>query len=127
MTQAINQPNQELNLEAKLAHFTSTDDYYQHWLGKLIYTDGVKFLAEKAGVYWLLDSIALYQPQVLVDSMLQEFQIWRLKVDDYSGVLTCERDTDDIFLTENIPYTDFPLKEIKLYLENGVLCLPSER
>lgn len=127
MTQSIDRPTNELNLEAELAQFTCTNEYHKHWLG-LIYTDGVKFLHQKAQAYWLLDSIALYQQKVLADPMLQEFQIWRLKLTkDKAAVLTCERDTNDIFLTENIPYTDFPLPEIKLYLENGVLCLPSER
>ena len=126
MTQTTDQPTQELNLKAELAQFTGTIDYHKHWL-KLIYTDGVKYLVEKAGAYWLLDSIALYQEKCLTDPMLREIQFWRLKVQDESGVLTCERDKDDIFLTEEIIYTDFPLDEITLYLENGILCLPSER
>nr|WP_193565343.1 DUF6876 family protein [Microcystis aeruginosa] len=58
-------------------------------------------------------------------------QFWKLKVNpDNSAVLTCERDTDDIACEQKIPYTDFPIKEIRLYLINmgsggGVLMLPS--
>jgi hypothetical protein len=29
-------------------------------------------------------------------------------------------------LTQNIPYTDFPLAEVKMYLTEGVLMLTSE-
>jgi len=126
MTQPTNETTENLNLNAQLAQFTGGGDCYKHWLG-LVYTDGVKFLAKKADAYWLLDSIALYQPKCLKDPMLQEIQFWKLKVKDNSGVLTCERDKNDVFLTENIIYTDFPLEEITLYLENGILCLPSER
>ena len=59
--------------------------------------------------------------------MLQEIQFWNLQVKpDNSAVLTCERDKDDIALTQEIEYTDFPLKNVRLYLTNRVLMLPSE-
>jgi hypothetical protein len=29
-------------------------------------------------------------------------------------------------LTQEIPYTDFPLSEIRFYFQQGVLMLPSE-
>lgn len=45
---------------------------------------------------------------------------------DNSAVLTCERDTDEPMITQEIPFTDFPLAEITLYLCDGVLLLPSE-
>jgi hypothetical protein len=31
-----------------------------------------------------------------------------------------------VVLTKRIPYTDFPLAEIKLYFTDGVILLPSE-
>lgn len=44
--------------------------------------------------------------------MLREIQFWNLQVKpDNSAVLTCERDEDDIALTQEIEYTDFPLKK----------------
>ncbi len=87
----------------------------------------IQYLAEKAGAYWLIDAIASHQPQVLKDSMLQEIQFWKLKVNaDQTAQLICERDTGDVFLTQDIGFTDFPLDEIKLYLVSGVLMLPSE-
>jgi len=45
---------------------------------------------------------------------------------DGTGKVICERDTNDIAITQDIPYTDFPLDEIKLYCINGVILLPSE-
>ena len=38
-------------LEADLAQFYGTDNWWRHWTGRITYTDGVKFLAEKAGAY----------------------------------------------------------------------------
>jgi hypothetical protein len=115
--------------QADLAQFTGTTQWYKHWLKRFTYTDGVKYLAEQCEAYWLLDAIASHQTkQLLSDQMLREFQIWILKVnlEDSTAKLICERDTDDVVLTQDIPYTDFPLAEIKLYLTEGVLMLTSE-
>jgi len=85
------------------------------------YTDGVKFLWESCDAYWLLIAIASYRRK-------EEFQIWELKVDNGSAVLTMKEDSNRrAKVRQEIPLTDFPLDGIKLYLENGVLCLPSER
>lgn len=111
--------------KADLEQFTGTSCYYRHWLG-LRYTDGVKFLVDRAGAYWLVDTIALHQPNCLKDSMLQEFQFWKLKVENQSGLLICERDTEDVYLSEQIPFTDFPFADMTFYLSGGVLYLPSE-
>ena len=116
--------SKNLNLE----QFTGTENYYQHWLG-IHYTDGVKYLADEAAAHWLIDAIASWQssPQVKQDRMLQEIQFWKLRVNsDQSATLTCERDSDDVALTQEIEFTDFPLEEVRLYLSNGVLLLPSE-
>ncbi|MCC3499661.1 MAG: hypothetical protein JGK38_24210 [Microcoleus sp. PH2017_15_JOR_U_A] len=111
--------------KADLAQFTGTSRYYQHWLG-LRYTDCVQFLADRAGACWLLDAIASHQPNCLKDPMLQEIQFWKLKVENQSGVLVCERDQGDVYLSQQIPFTDFPLDSISLYLADGILYLPSE-
>ena len=42
--------------EADLAQFTGTSTYYQHSLS-VQYTDGVHYLAERGGAYWLIDAI----------------------------------------------------------------------
>ena len=119
--------------ELELKQFTGTNHYYSHWTRSLVYTDGIQFLCNN-GAAWLVDAIASYQSkkQITQDSMLQEYQFWTLRVDleSHKAVLACERDTNDIVLTQNIDYTDFPLSGIKLYLvESGqrkVLMLPSE-
>jgi hypothetical protein len=119
--------NPDTLTQADLEQFTGTENWYQHWLGVFQYTDGIKFLAEKAKAYWLLDAIASHQPTCLKDSMLRQIQFWKLNVENNTAFLICERDLGDVFLTQTIAYTDFPLQELTLYVENGVLCLPSER
>lgn len=112
--------------QADLAQFSGTTRYYQHWLRRFVYTDGVHYVAETGGAYWLIDAIASYQPKLFTDPMLQQFQHWKLKVNNQKAQLVCERDTDDVVLTQDIEFTDFPLDEIRFYLVAGVLMLPSE-
>lgn len=115
--------------QAELDAFTGTDNIYQHSLGNIYYTDGVKYLATQGQAFWLLDAIASYQTSKLLDQQdLAEFQLWQLTVaPDKSAVLTCQSDSNnEPVVTQNIPYTDFPLTTIKLYLADQILLLPSE-
>ena len=108
--------------ETDLAQFTGTTQYFRHWTRKIVFTDGVQFLAEQAGAYWLVDLIASYQP--LCDSR----QYWTLTIDGglYSAV--CKDRDDCVLVSQTIEYSDFPanLLPFTLYLQDGVLFLPSE-
>lgn len=108
-----------------LSRFTGTDNYYRHTLCRSVtYTDGVKYLAEKAGAYWLIEKVATNQLEAKIRR--EEFQSWKLKVTDGAAVLTCDDGDGNIVHREEITFTDFPLDEIDLWVENGVILLPSE-
>jgi hypothetical protein len=113
-------------LQTALTKFTGTENYYRHWTRAFHYTDGVAFLAENAGAHWLLDHIAAMQKRARRDRELREFQAWKLTVNGTRGVIACLRDKDDEAFRDELPFTDFPLAEITLYLQDGVLYLPGE-
>lgn len=114
-----------------IAHSTGSENFYRHFTRKLIYTDGIHALSE-AGCAWLVDIVASYQGDKRL-TPCDGFQIWTLTVnDDKSAKVVCQRDIPgDELITQRIPFTDFPLKSIKLYCEyNGevwTLMIPSER
>ncbi|MDI1254573.1 MAG: hypothetical protein PSV16_00605 [Flavobacterium sp.] len=112
--------------KADLAQFTGTENWYRHMIVRaVLYTDGIKYLAERAGAYWLIDEIAFYQLSKPV--AVEEFQLWKLTVDpDEKGILQCEDGNGRILLTKKIPYTDFPFDDIKIFFTNNVMMLPSE-
>jgi hypothetical protein len=114
-----------VTLESELAMFTGTTTYYRNFL-ELRYTEGVQYLAEHAGAYWLIDAIASWQPEIR--KVEREFQLWELTVnDDHNAELTVRRDTGEATLAkQTIGYTDFPMNRMTLYVENNVLLLPSE-
>jgi hypothetical protein len=109
-----------------LAHFTGTEQIYRHGLVCHInYTDGVQHVAEAGEAYWLIDKIACLQLEPTFVKV--EFQLWRLSVsDDLSAELTCSDGNATEIHRERIDYTDFPLPEIKLYVANRTILLPSE-
>ena len=107
--------------KADLKQFTGTEQYYRHLKG-IVYTDGVKYLAEKAGAYWLIDLVASYQPLDV------EFQVWKLRKNGDSYIAECTDGNDNLVRSQDIPYTDFPqdMMPFELYFQNGVIFLPSE-
>lgn len=112
-----------LSLEADLQQFIGTEHYYLNPLG-LKYTDGVKYLAEKADSHWLIDLIASYQPK-LKD---HKFQLWSIrKTWENSAEVYCQDDLGEPkLLRQEIEFTDFPLDKFKLYCVDDVMLLPSE-
>ena len=115
--------NEAEKIENELKQFTGTECYFRNFTG-LKYTEGIQYLAEKAGAYWLIDLIASYQYK------LKEvlFQVWTLKVnDDKTAVVTCKEDTNEpVIIEQKLEYTDFPLKTFECYCIEGVLLLKSE-
>lgn len=121
----------ELKNEIKktLPFFTGTEEWTKHSpLLPLIYTDGVCYLAETAQCYWLIDIVAsLYaHPYKIIEK--NEFISITLKTDleKCSAVFTADDGNNTVLYTQIIPYTDFPLEEIKMFLTDNVLLLPSE-
>jgi len=119
-----------------MAQGIGTQTYIKHISGAFVFTDGVNQLRADADCHWLIDAIASHNRK-------EYFQIWELKTDleKKTTVLTMKEDTNTPELVrQEISYTNFPLEEIKFYVEEGgygpsaedwteclVLMLPSER
>lgn len=130
-TNPVADPQSE-SLAECLRHFTGSECLFKNIFG-LKYTEGVQYLAERAGAYWLIDAIASH----LVSSKklrAERFLVVFLRVKNGKARLTFHSDFDKSdpkkypsLKTQVIHYTDFPMDEIKFYVENRTLCLPSER
>lgn len=134
--------------ESDLNQFTGSLEWTRHWASpRVIYSEGVAFLAERAEAYWLIDAIASHeldrpiQEECQRDPDFDNMHFWKLKVysdpeDENSGksaVLICQKDSGEPeIVRQEIPYTDFPLAEITIYAGNDgqgsprKLYLPSE-
>src|SRR4051812_38022106 len=100
----------------ELAQFTGTAGWFQHAINRQVhFSDGAKYVADRAGAYWLLDEIALIQP---FDKRIaaEEFQVWKLKVNgDRTAQLTCEDGNDNVLYTKAVRSTDFTGDGITLW------------
>jgi hypothetical protein len=89
--------------KADLMQFTGSEHWYRHAMVRdVLYTDGVRYVAETVGAYWLIDEIAFAQQG---DSLLaaEEVQSWRLNVNaDHTAMLTCEDGNGGVVFTKAI-------------------------
>jgi hypothetical protein len=118
-------------LKSELAQFTGTEQYFRHGLVRnVVYTDGVKHFAEKAGAYWLLDILATELP-----AFVKKHEIIFVTATAKDGKATLEavRDTGQKTLwTKKIDFTDLPDGEWPLWFAVGgpggtlVIMIPSE-
>lgn len=115
-----------------LPYYTGTENYYRTSISnEIVYTDGVKYVADEAGAYWLIDAIVSHQLYRRVRR--EHFQVWKLQVFPHpqnpksnAAYLTCTDGDDNQVTRQFVEYTDFPLKSITMFLTNNVIMLPSE-
>ena len=111
-------------LLSELAHFTGTTQwFYNPMFPNFYYTDGVKYLAEKAGAYWLLVYIFSNQISPIKE---QPFQVWKITVVNNEGTIKVEDGNYNVIKEFKILFTDFPLEEYTLWFVDNVLLLVSE-
>ena len=117
--------NSTQTLISELSHFIGTEKYYRITRIHLL-TDGTKYLAEKARSFWLMDAIESHLPKCFHDTFCGA----NLTVKKSSAVLKIDDGTGNVYASQQIEYTDFPLNEIKLYCcfdgEHWVIMLTSE-
>ena len=123
---------------ADLHQFSGDLERTRHPLARrVIYTPGVRFVAEQGGAYWLIDELAFtitggeIQRAGRSDPRILEMHFWRLDVKDTSATLTARADCDvEPFYSKEIPFTDFPLDQIDIWAafdgKYWTLYLPSE-
>jgi hypothetical protein len=112
---------QDLNRE--FAQYIGTSKYIRHWKSQFIYTEGAKAVFDQYQAFWLTDSI------VFLQKMLNKhaFQVWELFSWAGEAYLFGTDGNYNVISKTKIPTTTFPNGKIKLYLENKVIYLPSER
>ncbi len=113
-------------LLAELAQFTGTQTYTRITRRHLL-TDGARYLADQAECYWLMDAVASHLDEIGTEGW---FVLIRLELQGTTAVLIYEDGNGYEHARQAIPYTDFPLDEIRLYAcwdtEHWVIMLPGE-
>lgn len=109
-----------------LHQFTGSECFYRHPLFRgFVYTEGVQYVAEQGGAYWLIEKILSLQ--TLPTLKAEAFQFWTLDVaENQTATLNCTDGNHRRVYREDMTFTDFPLKAIQFYLTDRTLLLPSE-
>ena len=125
--------------QSDLGQFRGGGTVYKHGIfARIVYTEGVQYLAAHGGAYWLLDAIGIHllsptmKAVIEADPRIRSLHFWTLTVaEDESALLIAQADSPEKpFITQEIDYTDFPLKEVRIWVawqgEQWLLFLPSE-
>lgn len=117
------------SLNDQFSEFIGTEHFYAHLTKNVVFTDGVKAMADQYKAYWLIDVIVSYQTEKRIN--LKPFQIWTIT--SVQGKASIEMSLDSgqpVLVKQQIPFTDFPEGRLTLYfIDDGtyqVLLLPSE-
>ena len=112
-----------VELRENLSRFSGTENIYWEPAGDFLYTDGIKYMAEHCGAYWLLTdggtrSKALMErsPFVKIVITCDEEMAMVEYTDGNGGVLHESR-----YLCPN-----FPLQVFTMYFTGNTLLLPGE-
>ena len=108
----------------EMAHYTGTVNYWNHQFFKVSIklTDGANYIRKHCGAFWLFDLIT--QQTYHID---KSYIIRLNNIKDYEYKFNVhDWETDEIIYQQEIPFSDFPLKQLKLYVLNGICLLPSE-
>jgi hypothetical protein len=106
-------------LRAALGQFTGSVNFTRHGIARsVLMTESVVFLAEKAGAHWLTDVTVSWQCDPNVRGEL--FQVRRLSVPagtTSGSVQMFDGNGKEPKVAQALPYIDFPLPEMELWLE----------
>lgn len=102
-----------------------SENFYRHNLSGIVYTDGIKELAEKCNAYWLLDLIVSHQLHEQVKN--QPFQVWDLQREKESAfTIRCTDGNFNYVTSQEIAFSDFEYDLATVWLVDGCIMLPSE-
>ena len=102
-----------------------SENFYCHSQTLFHYTDGVKIMAEKAGVYWLIDLIISHQCKKEVNK--ERFQVWKLtRVNENIFKIDATDGNNNHVANQKIPFSDFAYDQATIWLVDGCLMLPCE-
>ena len=87
----------------ELKYFIGSEAIFQHWISKMCYTEGVKYLANRTSSYWLIDELAFVILPKLLKENRDQFYLVELSVNsDKSAVISISNGNGNIYLNHPI-------------------------
>lgn len=111
--------------KSNIEQFIGTNNHYASWLMKYRYTDGVRYFAQEAGAYWLLNEINFIYVD-LARKGKAEFLNIVVKCKNKKADILVDDGNGNLLKKKHISWTDLPEGEWQFYLYDNTLLLPSE-
>ncbi|MBP0904265.1 DUF6876 family protein [Mariniflexile gromovii] len=120
-----------ITLQESLQQFCGSTRFFQLPLIQTRFTDGVHYLAEKAGCFWLVTDASVIAKSLMDKSYFVTIDFKRLSKAEQEeqgceAIITYGDGNDTILETHRYNVTDFPLDALRLFFVNNTLMLPSE-
>tara|TARA_R110002049_G_scaffold248172_3_gene422687 strand:- start:148 stop:573 length:426 start_codon:yes stop_codon:yes gene_type:complete len=114
-----------------LQQFCGTETFYQIPLIQTRFTDGLKYLADTAGCYWLITDVSVIAKSLMDKSYFVTVDFKRLSEEEREekqceATIIYSDGNGNVFETHRYNVSDFPLDELRLYFVNNTLMLPNE-
>ncbi|PKQ44475.1 DUF6876 family protein [Confluentibacter flavum] len=118
-------------LQESLQQFCGTEQFFQLPLIRTRFTDGIHYLAEKAGCFWLITDASVIAKSLMDKSYFITIDFKRLSESERQqkgceAIINYTDGNETILETHRYNVTDFPLDELRMYFVNNTLMLPSE-
>jgi len=107
--------------------FTGTETWWKNpMFPGYSYTDGVRYVAQEAEAYWLIDLI--FSHQLDPKARAEDFQVWKLTVapDNTATAIMTDGNSEEPIIRQDIEYTSFPDPDMMMWLIDKALMLPGE-
>ncbi|RNL90355.1 hypothetical protein ED312_06455 [Sinomicrobium pectinilyticum] len=123
--------NKANEIKTGLQHFHGSEMFYHIPLIRTRYTDGLKFLANAAGCYWLIMDASVIAKSLMGKSYFITVDFKQLSERERAeqqceAVIIYGDGNGHILETHRYSVTDFPLDKLRLYFVDNTLMLPSE-
>lgn len=102
-----------------------SETFYSHKPSLILFTEGIKALADACQAYWLIDLIISHQSTKEVN--LERFQVWELNRSKGSRfeIIATDGNGNEV-VSQSIPFSDFQYDCASIWLVDGCLMLPCE-
>lgn len=95
-------------LEAIMANYYGTENYYKHPLIAMNYTDGVQAFAKNAGAYWFITDCGLFVKEAIKkDSQEDMFAVHLIVEGDKADMIFKNGDNHEVY-KRHYTFTDCP-------------------
>ncbi|WP_430427067.1 DUF6876 family protein [Maribacter litoralis] len=114
-----------------LQHFNGTEIFHQIPLTRTRFTDGLKYLANVAGCFWLITDASVIAKSLKDKSYFITIDFRRLSEKERvekgcEAIIVYSDGNDTVLESHGYQFADFPLDELRLFFVDDTLMLPSE-